>query len=296
MKVFDDIKATVTKKRRLVLGILLVLLAVIIVAISRPVVASIYYARGITSLKENKLAEARQSFEFAVRVYPNRISAWEELGFVVSALEGQQRGLPYFEKAAELGTKNENTWTRLISARLKENDFDGARGIIEQALVQIPNSAEMYFLRGSIDLSQKRWSSAKQNFAEALRRDPQNELRYRMWTADVLLREGKPDEALAELQQVKDESPQLLSMLSTTHTILGNYQEALRLALRAKELGPESATVYDALTFVYQKLGERQKAIEALEKFLEFAPKEIIPPTSRIKSARKELEALNAGF
>lgn len=75
---------------------------------------------------------------------------------------------------------------------------------------------------------------------------------------------------IARAEEIVDKSARIHSIRSQLAYILGEYEEALRLALRAIELDPGYVAAYDNLAFAYQALGNREKTVWALEREVRF--------------------------
>jgi tetratricopeptide (TPR) repeat protein len=90
--------------------------------------------------------------------------------------------------------------------------------------------------------------------------------------ADFCLAHGpaaEAERALRILQETTPRDPEILLSLAAMYHRAGNYQEALRLALRASELQPERAQTFFLIAELYDDLRRPSEMIAPLERAIE---------------------------
>jgi adenylate cyclase len=125
--------------------------------------------------------------------------------------------------------------------RNTHSDFERALSLYEEAARRDPSFSTVY---GSIARS-----------SQAL---------YRFYTpSEAHL--ARAESAAARLRELAGETAEYFSVMSHLSLLRGDYEAAMRLALRAVEVDPEYTGGYDVLAWVYRTLGKRAEAAQACE-------------------------------
>ena len=136
--------------------------------------------QGIAAHKEGKLQDAERLYRAIIRSQPFHPDANHNLGILLLSLNKADAALPLLKTALEADPKIEQFWLSYIDALIKEQQFDNAKQVIEQAKTQgvaedkldvletqlTPtaqmNEAKLAVHNQSLSLSQKRKELAKQ--------------------------------------------------------------------------------------------------------------------------------------
>jgi tetratricopeptide (TPR) repeat protein len=218
-----------------------------------PSSAEAVYGLGSVYLKQQKTAEARESFERAIKLhasYPDTLpNAWNNLG-LLAAREGRAaEAVPYFQEALRLSPDHLIALENLGNAYRQQKQWDEARTVLERAVAVGPQDPEanyslgMVFAQlddsdhayeylqralkfrpgypealnnlGVLYLRRRRRDEAVASFLECIRVAPAFDQSY-LNLARVYTLEDAPDKAravLLELLKQHPDHPQAVSML-----------------------------------------------------------------------------------
>jgi Flp pilus assembly protein TadD len=123
---------------------------------------------------------------------------------------------------------------------LRRRDLPNALAVLQRAIAAAPEMAHPYYLYGFALREAGQAREAERPLGEALRRCP--------------------------------DEPVYLRALSELRSELGQHEEALALAIRATELGPERAANFVTLGFVASAAGYKGRAREAYERAVALDP------------------------
>ncbi len=145
---------------------------------------------------------------------------------------------------------------KLAQALVDTQRYQEAKTYIDKSLAQHPESAQLEYLRGRIDLAQEQTDAARQRFERAI--------------------ELKPDYAEAFMG--------LGQALST----LNQHAEAIRALEVSTRLSPSSVAAYDYLSQAQEAAGLTGQAIETLQHVVELHPSQV---TLAVRLAQMMLDA-----
>jgi len=119
-----------------------------------PESAEAFYGLGSVYLNQQKLAEARASFERAVKLrasYPDTLAnAWNNLGLLDARAGQTAHAIGYFQRALELSPDHVVALVNLGSAYRQLHQWDDARRAYEHALVASPDDPEANYGAGMV--------------------------------------------------------------------------------------------------------------------------------------------------
>ena len=92
--------------------------------------------RGVAAHKEGKLQEAEKFYRGILGVQPNHPDANHNLGVLAVSVNKSDAALPLFKTALEANPKIEQFWLSYIDALIKEQQFENAKQVLEQAKMQ----------------------------------------------------------------------------------------------------------------------------------------------------------------
>jgi len=141
-----------------------------------PTSAEALYGLGSVYLDQQRTAEARDSFERALKFrasYPDTLAnSWNNLG-LLAAREGHTGdAIPYFERALELSPDHMIALVNLGSAYRQQKQWDEARKTYERALRVNPNDAEANYGLGMVFAQNEDTASAFDSLQKALKLRP----------------------------------------------------------------------------------------------------------------------------
>lgn len=193
--------------------------------------AAIHYYFGAACLDLNLVAEARNSFEKALKLEPDNPSYIYAMGATSSFRHDPAEAVPYFEKYVKLRPRDARGKLALGVALFRAKDYDGAvPSLLEAAKATETSTAAHYYL-GSIDLQERRLDDAVKELGLALR--------------------AKPDytDALAELGHY--------------YLIRKDDEQAEKQLRRALEIDPEHFSANFYLLTLYARTGDSRREAQA---------------------------------
>ena len=172
---------------------------------------------------------------------------------------------------------------------LRANRPDVARDQLEAVSREVPNHPEVSYLRGVYASQLKDWAKAKSEWSHTVELNPKH-VRALLSLGELSIREKKSKEAIDYAKraiEADSSSWRAHAILAEAHTLEGAVEQTVEEAERARELAHGQNTMVEPmLAQALAKQGERKRATEILEDYVQKYPKEA--------AAKKQLEALEA--
>ncbi|MFL2583429.1 MAG: tetratricopeptide repeat protein [Gammaproteobacteria bacterium] len=220
--------------------------------------------QGVAAHKEGKLQDAERLYRTILQSQPAHPDANHNLGVVAVSVNKADAALPLFKTALEANPKIEQFWLSYIDALIKEQQFDNAKQVLEQAKKQGVDGERLNSLE--VQLSPK---TEKPNTAGV---SPPQEL------LNSLLgyyQNGRFNDAEKLAEQITQEFPEhqfawkvLGAILGTT----GRKSEAVDANQTAVALSPQDAEAHSNLGITLQELGRLDEAEASLNQAIALKP------------------------
>lgn len=193
--------------------------------------AELHYFFGFVCLDLNLVAEARTSFDKAVKLQPENPSYNYAMGATSAFRHDPGEAIPYFEKYIRLKPDDPRGKLALGAAFFRAKQYDAAAGVLLE-VIKVPAIATTarYYL-GSI---------ARQN--------------------------GRLDEAIRELEQalkIRPDYTDALAELGKCYLMKKEYELAGKLLRRALEIDPNHYTANFNLLTLYARTSDERVAVQA---------------------------------
>ena len=287
--------------------------------------AQLLAVAGEAALKRDDFALAAQYFEKAARLEPSDPA--KRTGLALARLSGgeRERGMADLEAAAQLDTGSFQADYALISARLRERqydealaaidaldkkqpknplvanlrgaslamkgDLDGARKAFEAALALQPTYHPAAANLAALDERQNRPDDAKKRFEAILAADPKN-VQALLALAQHTVRHGGAKEQVRQyLERARSadrEAPAPVLALAGWHLDNGTPREAIALLQDVLAKQPDRPEFLELLGAAYTRAGDPGPALDAYERLVRAAP-ESAPLQMRVGEARLAL-------
>jgi tetratricopeptide (TPR) repeat protein len=202
---------------------------------------SLHYNLGVIFKQKGLYKQAKDEFEYACRVKHGWIQAMNNLGVIYQ----------------ELG------------------EYERALQIFQDILKSEPHNAEVHNNIGVLLHKQKRFDEAVSSFKRAIQHNPQYG-RAHFNLALLYAEQGLHDEALEQLEKIKkidQEDYQVLYREGSIFMMLGRYGEAEKCFLNILTHNAEDVDSLKALTNVYLKQDNIEKAYEMQNRLWELGSK-----------------------
>lgn len=134
--------------------------------------ASLYYYFGFVCVDLNLIAEARNSFEKAVKLDPQNAQYNYAMGAASAFRHDPSEAVPYFEKYLKLKPHDPRGKLAMGAALFRAKDYQAAEPWLNQA-AKIPDTAALaHYYLGCIALQERRLEEARTQLSQALTAKP----------------------------------------------------------------------------------------------------------------------------
>jgi tetratricopeptide (TPR) repeat protein len=175
-----------------------------------PESAEALYGLGSVYLKQEKTAEARESFERAIKLtasYPDTLpNAWNNLGLLMTREGRTAEAIPYFQEALKLSPDHLVALENLGNAYRAQKRGDEARKVLEHAVAVGPDDPEANYSLGMVFAQLDDTDRAQEYLQRALKLRP--DYPEALNNLGVLyLHTRRRDQAVATFQQCMQVAP-----------------------------------------------------------------------------------------
>jgi len=218
-----------------------------------PESAEALYGLGSVYLKLEKGAEARESFERAIKLrasYPDTLAnAWNNLGLLATREGHTAEAIPYFQEALKLNPDHLIALENLGNAYRQQKNWDEARKLLERAVAVGPEDAEANYSLGMVFAQLNDTDRAYEYLQRALKSRPGypealNNLGV------LYLRTGRRDQGVASFEECIRVAPafdQSYMNLARVYALEGTPDKARSVLLELLQQHPEHAQAQKAL-------------------------------------------------
>ena len=207
---------------------------------------------GIAAHKEGKLQDAERFYRAILQSQPTHPDANHNLGVLAVSLNKANAALSLFKTALEANPKAEQFWLSYIDTLIKEQQFENAHRVIEQAKTQGVDAASLSSLE-----SQLLPKSEKPN---TVRVSPPQELLNRLLEFYQSGQFGDAEKLSIKITQEFPNHPFGWKVLSAIYGQLGRYAEALDICKKSLQLAPGDPEAHSNLGVTLQKLKRLDEA------------------------------------
>ena len=274
--------------------------------------------QGVAAHKEGKLQDAERLYRAILQSQPAHPDANHNLGVLAVSVNKADAALPLFKTALEANPKIEQFWLSYIDALIKEQQFENAKQVFQQAKKQGLAGEKLDVLEGqlasinkqetvgTLSPSQQQLSSLLEHYQNGRLDDaeklavsvtqefPQHPFGWKVLGA-VLGQTGRKSEAVDANQTAVALSPQdaaAHSNLGNTLKELGKLDEALASYTQAIALKPDLAEAHSNLGFTLKELGRLDEALASFTRALALKP-DLAEAHSNLGITLKELGRLD---
>lgn len=174
-----------------------------------------------------------------------------------------------YRNAQNLQPKDPNYVTALTRSLAAQKHYAEAVGILKDYIRDNPQQVEMNNTLGKIYLMNGQVVEANGAFKQAISTSSLSNY------ATTLKKQGKLQEAEQVFKAVLEINPsdsEVLFNLGNIYNAENNLKDAMDIYNQALNINPDFAEAHYNLGLVYSKLGDKPKAVQHLEKFLQLVP------------------------
>lgn len=233
--------------------------------------------KGVQYYKEGFFTKAEKHFLSIIDTTTDNLEkaiAYTYLGIIALDLEKYPTAKHYFSMALRYKDKYLPALVNLSFTEYHLGNLEDAYAYAQQAKKIAPEDSMVSLLTGNILMNLKGAKEAELEFRKGTQQEPQDPIaRYNL--AITLLRQGKSQEALVELQNFLDLfpyhhlTPIVLSQIAQIYYQLGKYEKSLEYYKKAFSLAPDNSKIYYNIGVIYYNLKEETLAKEYFKKAIE---------------------------
>lgn len=229
---------------------------------------------------------ARQMFQKAIDLAPNNMQARLFMAQLHITTGDYQAALNTAEDILKIDRGNINARLVESAALMGQKKYSESRTLLDTMAKATPNSPDVYYQLGQVDVLENRYKEAEENFRRSYQLNPANS-RGLIGIVETNMAQNKPDEAIAMLRTEADKSPNRLDLreaLAKLAVRAGKYDMAIaeyRKILDALDKTSKMrAMVYLQIGETYRRKGDDVDAIASLQKAREVMPENSLVLTS----------------
>lgn len=232
------------------------------------------YTQALLAYSQNKPAVANESLQRVLRVAPDHMPSVLLAGAVGLKLGNYFQAEQHFRHYLERNPGNLYARKMLAESLLGAGNTDAAVAVLDAALKEKGDDAQLLALAGESNLRIRKYDAAAELFEKAVALDPAS---ASMHTSLGLTRLAKGDQqgAVDQLQKAADldgGSVQAITALIRTEQRLGHYERAMAAVERLEKRQPRNALVYELKGLVFVDMKDAVKARANFRRALEVDP------------------------
>ncbi|NEP82035.1 MAG: tetratricopeptide repeat protein [Okeania sp. SIO3B3] len=226
-------------------------------------------------LEAGKLDEAYLCCEKSLEILPVYPLTCKTLGNVLQAMGKLEEAISWYTKAIMQQPNWAEIYINIGSLYAKQNEWQPAIACYETAIELQPNLPGAYRnlsrvcqKLGNLSLAKKYWSQAHKIELEKTALEKVNH-------GDILLSEGKKEEAIIDYREAIELNPNLSEAYSKLGEVLverGELDGAINCYQSLIELLPKNWVLFHKLGKLFQEKGKLNDAVEAFQKATELNP------------------------
>lgn len=237
--------------------------------------SDLYLLRAGLLLGAGKVDEGRQALDRAIELDPNQLGAYlmqAELALGRNDLDEAER---VARVAGRLAPGHPVLQSVEAMVALGRGDNKRALALVAPALEEVPDDPQVLNAAGFIYLANDHFAFAEQAFRRLRERKPDHHA-LRRALAELMVRQGRPAEALEELEPLLDmpglATPDTQRFAGELALRLGDPERALRWLRGALAAMPADRRTLDLAMAAWGRLGNTDDARNALEALLSTSP------------------------
>jgi len=236
---------------------------------AEPSNADYYYARGLAYESLVKYKEARTDYEKAIVFAPKNVDALVRLGAVCNYMNNFVEALAYLNRASGIDKRNSKVYPEKVNTLIGLERFDQALRVSDTAII-IKDNPMNYFFRGIIYTKLNNDILAKKEFEKSISKDKKL-AEPRLALADLLLRTGNSDDAMAQCNEVlknDDRNTSAYLMRSKVYKKNLDFPSAINDISKNILIEPNNSEFYLFRGQCYQEFNQHPNAIADFSKYI----------------------------
>jgi tetratricopeptide (TPR) repeat protein len=218
---------------------------------------------------QEMLGKTISEFETVYRLDPGDSESALMLGRLYKADNQPQKAEALFEKVLSENPDSRSVLVNLTQLYYDQGEYDKVVSLLENVPDNRMDAALLYLLGSSYE-RKRNFSKAEEVFSKALKQEPDSDDIRRAY-AEVLMSQGKMQDAREQLQEIvksDPQSPMSYVRLAQLDMQMGNFDDARKELEQARALSPDDPEIPYREAVLEDTLGNDAKAISLLEEVL----------------------------
>ncbi|MCI0664137.1 MAG: tetratricopeptide repeat protein [Acidobacteria bacterium] len=246
---------------------------------TNPQDARAYFYCGLALTESARLSAAALELGEALRLEPEQTEYLILQASVYARLKQKSHvedTLAIFQKAGAIENLESSWLWLLVDAYYRVEQLDNALRTLDLMEKRFPDDPRLALNRGQVYVIQNKIDLAMESFRKSIAKHPANALAH--FELGKLLYQNNEipaaKSALLEAVRLEKKNPKYLQKLGTVCLSLKEVEEAIPYLESALALDPNSMESNYSLGQAWQRKGDRQKAVEYIQKFQELKRRE----------------------
>ena len=240
--------------------------------------------QGVAAYNEGKLQDAERLYRAILQSQPTHPDANHNLGVLAVSVNEAEAALPLFKTALEANPNREQFWLSYIDALIKEEQFDNAKQVLEQA--------KKYIVYGDRLNSLEAQLSPKTHNPTTARLSPPQELLNNLLGHYQNRRYSDAEKLAVSITQEFPKDQFAWKVLGAVLGQIGRKSEAVDANQTAVALSPQDADAHSNLGITLQQLGRLDEAEVSYKQAIVLKP-DFVEAHSNLGNMLKELGRLD---
>ena len=230
--------------------------------------------KGCLFLEQGSLSLAEKCFKKAVKLNPNYVEAYNNLGNILQLQGKNDEAVGYLGKAIEIEPNFSQAYYNLGNALKQLGEIDDAFASYQKAIAINPDLAEAYANLGSIQQQRGRAEAALEYYNKAIQLNPDGaEVYYNR--GKLLCQSGQFEIALENFYKAIELKPDYFEAYSNCGVLLsgsGQFDKAIENFDTAIRLKPDLAVAYSNRGNALSESGQPEAALVSFDKAVQLKP------------------------
>jgi tetratricopeptide (TPR) repeat protein len=226
-----------------------------------------YTNLGFTYGRQNKIPEAITYMSEAERMNPNLVEVHESLGILYEQQGDSDKANGHFNKVLEIEPENATAHKYLGNLMAAKGELDAAIDHYAESLRIQPGDARVHYNLGLALANQDKNEKATEQYLAALKIEPDNaDAHYNL--ANVMVKQNKWDDAAEHYQKALALKPDLFQAqfnLAFVYASKKEYDRSIAILVQTAKLQPDNPGIYYNVAGLYAMQNKKAESIQWLD-------------------------------
>ena len=237
----------------------------------KPEDAAKWHVLGVAYLSLNEADKAEDALKRCLKIDKNHVFALGDLGGLYILKGKTKQAIKHLERCVKLEPSNYEYWSTLGVAYFQKGNYDNAVAAFDNCLAINPKYYDAIVSLGMTYSKMERWEKALDtlNRAEELMPNNYHALKAIARSLRKLSRTEELEQLYHKMHALFPKDPAFAMYLGQIEIDRGNTDKGLEYYRKAVEIDPESLIGWRILSEALVKIGRKEEAREAREKYKE---------------------------